>query len=409
MNDPHERPRAPHREELIYLLSEAAELEHGLMCSYLFAAFSLKKGAHPDLTAAERAKVAEWRASIRAVAIEEMLHLALVQNLLASIGAAPHFQRPNLPVSAGLYPAGVVIQLRRFDEATLDHFVFLERPEGVELPDGEGFEAPAEYVRGSTRPRLTATAQDYRTVGALYQGIETSFVELARSLGEAALFVGDPRAQVGPELLALDGLHAVTDVATATRAIERIIEQGEGGRRAHQTSHYDRFLRIRDEYRALRRARPDFEPAHPVAENPVMNRPVVAEGHSFVDAPATAPVLDVANAAYGLMVQLLARAFGHVDEAQARKALADAAIELMAVAIGPLADHLVTLPASPSLPGQTAGLSFTLPRSTHALPQRAAAWSILHERARQIADACPLPGVAEAIRGVAAKIDRARR
>ncbi|MBV9705888.1 MAG: hypothetical protein JO125_00580, partial [Chloroflexi bacterium] len=31
------------REELIYLLSRASELEHGLACLYLFAAYSLKK------------------------------------------------------------------------------------------------------------------------------------------------------------------------------------------------------------------------------------------------------------------------------------------------------------------------------------------------------------------------------
>jgi hypothetical protein len=30
------------REELIYLLSRASELEHGLACVYLFAAYSLK-------------------------------------------------------------------------------------------------------------------------------------------------------------------------------------------------------------------------------------------------------------------------------------------------------------------------------------------------------------------------------
>jgi hypothetical protein len=30
------------REELIYLLSRASELEHGLACIYLFAAYSLK-------------------------------------------------------------------------------------------------------------------------------------------------------------------------------------------------------------------------------------------------------------------------------------------------------------------------------------------------------------------------------
>ena len=36
------------RKTLTYLLCEAAELEHGLMCEYLYAAFSLK--TEPDET-----------------------------------------------------------------------------------------------------------------------------------------------------------------------------------------------------------------------------------------------------------------------------------------------------------------------------------------------------------------------
>ena len=32
------------REELVYLLGEACEIEHGLMCEYLYAQFSLKRG-----------------------------------------------------------------------------------------------------------------------------------------------------------------------------------------------------------------------------------------------------------------------------------------------------------------------------------------------------------------------------
>ena len=47
-------PEAPfvieHREALIYMLCQAAELEHGIMCQYLFAAFSLKQGADEGLT-----------------------------------------------------------------------------------------------------------------------------------------------------------------------------------------------------------------------------------------------------------------------------------------------------------------------------------------------------------------------
>jgi len=47
-------PEAPfvieHREALIYMLYEAAELEHGIMCQYLFAAFSLKQSVDEGLT-----------------------------------------------------------------------------------------------------------------------------------------------------------------------------------------------------------------------------------------------------------------------------------------------------------------------------------------------------------------------
>src|SRR3954468_10346977 len=76
-----------HREALIYMLCEAAELEHGIMCQYLFAAFSLKQSEDEGLTADELEAVTRWRRAIAHVATEEMLHLALVQNVLAAVGA----------------------------------------------------------------------------------------------------------------------------------------------------------------------------------------------------------------------------------------------------------------------------------------------------------------------------------
>src|SRR5947207_16001443 len=95
-------PEAPfvieHREALIYALCQAAELEHGIMCQYLFAAFSLKQSTAEGLTDAEVAAALRWRKQISHVAAQEMLHLALVHNLLSAIGAAPHLARPNLPV-----------------------------------------------------------------------------------------------------------------------------------------------------------------------------------------------------------------------------------------------------------------------------------------------------------------------
>src|SRR4051794_9953600 len=45
----------PTREELVHLLYEAAELEHTLMCTYLYAAFSLRSGEAEGLSAREAA------------------------------------------------------------------------------------------------------------------------------------------------------------------------------------------------------------------------------------------------------------------------------------------------------------------------------------------------------------------
>ena len=40
-----------HREHLWWLLAEAAQLEQGIMCQYLYAAFSLKAGTDEGVTA----------------------------------------------------------------------------------------------------------------------------------------------------------------------------------------------------------------------------------------------------------------------------------------------------------------------------------------------------------------------
>lgn len=101
-------PEAPfvieHREALIYMLCEAAELEHAIMCQYLYAAFSLKQHlAEGGMTEAELAAVTRWRRQISHVATQEMLHLALVHNLMSAIGGAPHLGRPNLPAPANHY------------------------------------------------------------------------------------------------------------------------------------------------------------------------------------------------------------------------------------------------------------------------------------------------------------------
>jgi hypothetical protein len=72
-----------HREELIYLLVEAAVLEHMVMLQYLYATFSLKQRVDEGLTPEQLAGVERWRKVVDGIAVQEMLHLALAGNLLA--------------------------------------------------------------------------------------------------------------------------------------------------------------------------------------------------------------------------------------------------------------------------------------------------------------------------------------
>lgn len=388
--------RVEHREELAYLLTEAAEIEHGLMACYLYAAFSIGKPREAGLPPERAAALARWRAEITSIARDEMTHLALVANLTNAIGATPHFLRPNFPVSPGYHPAGVTVALAPFCAATIDHFVFLERPEGAANADGAGFQAPLDYKRTAKRGRLVPTAQDYATVGHLYRGIEDGLGQLAAALGEEALFVGDRRLQLDGKTIGLPDVIPIVDLASATRALETIVAQGEGAADAHVTSHYCRFLAIRDELRAIHAVDPDFDPARGVAKNPVMRRPPQPDNLTWIDAEPAASVLDLGNAAYAFMLRGLATLYSPIALAPGARSAALAATTTGMRALVPLGELLATLPASTTQPGLTAGLTFTISRSLGAMAEPRGAF-------RGLAEASA--GLVDGIRAIAVPLD----
>ena len=91
------------REQLFYTLTEAAEIEHNLMCCYLYAAFSMKAGPADGLPSGQAEAVGRWRRAIVSVAVEEMSHLALVANLMTALGGPPSFGRPIFPVASNKF------------------------------------------------------------------------------------------------------------------------------------------------------------------------------------------------------------------------------------------------------------------------------------------------------------------
>lgn len=372
------------RDELIYLLTEAAEVEHGLMCTYLYARWSLKDRTEEGLSAQELEEVAGWRNAIGAIALDEMTHLTLVNNLLLAIGAAPHFQRPNFPISPGYFPAQLAMQLAPFDAAAIDHFVFVERPENSSDADAAPYAPRTLYRRSLDAPQLMPQAQDYTTVGELYRSIRAGLVELAGRLGERELFCGAPRAQLGPDLAPLPGNRLITDLASAHAALDTIVAQGEGSTEDSEHSHYRRFVKIRDEFRAARARRADFEPARPAARNPVMRPPPEPDGKVHIKNPDTRKLLDVGNAAYALMLRCLDRAYGErEDGASEKRILADASFDLMHV-MRLAGEQLTLLPANDAFPGVNAGLTFTLSRTRNDFGSQTAAWLYFEERVREM-------------------------
>ncbi|HEV2924353.1 MAG TPA: ferritin-like domain-containing protein [Solirubrobacteraceae bacterium] len=389
-------PEAPfvieHREALIYMLCEAAELEHGIMCQYLFAAFSLKQREGEGVTAQELEAVTHWRRAISHVATEEMLHLALVHNLLSALGAAPHLGRPNLPAPAHHYPAGVNLTLVPFGEQALKHFMFLERPEGMALKGAKGIDAPVhDAVPLMAERDIVPHLQDFATVGHLYRSIEQGIAHLAEKFGERGLFVGPPRAQATSEHFRWPELVAVTDLASAQQAIDTILEQGEGARGHWEQAHFGQFVQILDEYRAMMASNPNFDPVRPVMFATV--RPCEHdENVPLIGERVTSRCADLFNVSYEVLLQMLERYFAHTEETDAQLAtLANTTIALMVRVLKPLGDLITTLPAGPSHPGLNAGPTFELFYETdYLMPHREAAWTLLEERLREAANFCGL-------------------
>ena len=386
-------PEAPfvieHREALIYMLCEAAELEHGIMCQYLFAAFSLKQSADEGLTPGELEAVTRWRRAIAHVATEEMLHLALVQNVLSAIGAAPHLTRPNLPAPAHHYPAGVNLTLVPFGEPALQHFMFLERPEGMEVEGAKGIDAPVhEAVPLMADGDIVPQPQDFATVGHLYRSIEQGLARLAEKFGERHLFVGPPRAQATSADFLWPELVAVTDLASAQRALDTILEQGEGARGHWEAAHFGQFVAILEEYRAMLEANPAFDPVRPVMFAIV--RRGERDDVPLIGDRVTARCSDLFNVGYEILLQILERYFAHTEETDAQLGtLANAAVTLMDGVLRPLGDLITTLPVGPEHPGRNAGPSFELfYEDDDLLPHRESAWALLEERVRGAASFC---------------------
>src|SRR5262249_17820653 len=144
----------------------------------------------------------------------------------------------------------------------------------------------------------------------------------------------------------LPQLVEITGRDDARRAIELIVEQGEGAPQDRDDSHFGMFLSVHDELARLQEQRPQFVPARDVQSNPLSRLHVdnAYPGWRLIDAPRTREVNDLSNDVYRVLLALLRRLAGPPSAALPRPVLAQAALRLMTAAVKPLCELLTTLP-----------------------------------------------------------------
>lgn len=229
-------------QDLHAYLHAAMQLEHATIPPYLTALYSITPGTNSDAFHV-----------LRVAAVEEMLHLTLVANVLNAVGGDPDLTAPDFVPSYPAYlPDGerdFKVDRQRFSLACIQNFLEIERPH--EAPSPEQNVIHREEHRG---PRLgvspTAPGYQFFSIGEFYQAIDRGIRRLHEAMGDS-LFAGDPARQITPEYFFSGGgqVIPVTDVSSACRALDLIAGQGEGfGGGIYdaegELSHYYRFQQL---------------------------------------------------------------------------------------------------------------------------------------------------------------------
>ena len=233
-------------EHLHYYLKQALKLEHATIPPYITALYSLKPGTN-----------LEALHIIRAVAVEEMLHLTLVANVLNAVGGdvkstltAPDFV-PKYPAYIPTGSTDFQVDLRKFSPETVKAFMKIERAEEVEEGKPLVVARPVQEKYHFLTIHNGQQSNTFYSIGLFYSEIVRGLFALHKKMGPA-LFCGAPERQITPQYYYNGGgdIIPVTDLRSAMRAIRMIQEQGEGSRpktiydAERELAHYYRFQQL---------------------------------------------------------------------------------------------------------------------------------------------------------------------
>ncbi|MGC2236335.1 MAG: ferritin-like protein [Pyrinomonadaceae bacterium] len=187
-------------------LQLAVELEHATIPTYLTANFTLNNTGNDDISNL-----------VGSILGEEMLHLSIAANVLTAIGGHAVINKPPfIPTYPGPLPGGVEsglqVPLARFSlDLVQNVFMVIEEPENP--------------------IHIEALVENQLTIGMFYEKIKQQLGELdkeAKAKG-STIFTGNPAHQVTfDKFFPTKLLFPITDLKTADRGIDIIVDQGEG-------------------------------------------------------------------------------------------------------------------------------------------------------------------------------------
>jgi hypothetical protein len=210
-------------------LQKAVELELATLPPYLYALFTIEQGSNEAA-----------RTRIGAIVREEMVHMALACNVLNAVGGSPVLaDAAVVPVYPGPLPYDIggddgrpfLVSLLPFSPEAMAQATRIEEPEEpIEFPEAEA---------------LAAAPPAFQTIGQFYAALDAALARLP-----ADAWADPPPNQLTDHPFFAGELFAVAGYPDASRAIHRIVSEGEGTTKSPldfegEVAHYYRFEELR--------------------------------------------------------------------------------------------------------------------------------------------------------------------
>lgn len=323
-------------DHLLMLLHIGAELEHGLMVQYLYAAYSL---GGPQVPPNERARVKRWRDQLLTIAREEMGHLVCIQNLLCLLGGPINLYRDDYPWDTPYYPFRFSLEPLTLD--SLACYIYAEMEHEMDNP---------EFVLGNTkrakqfqkdRAKIVKAAKKAKGVSGSPQHVDKVYNPIIEILQDpekipdsafrASSYASQaswdewgknyrptPNDQLAARETPVRSSHVlVFQMASRTEALEALREvagQGEAphlrGRLKDEPSHFDRFL---DVYQDMEKVS-GWSPTRQCPHNPVTSyigkeTDKINEHKTYIKCAYSRTWAELFNVRYRMLLTCIAHSF----------------------------------------------------------------------------------------------------